>query len=312
MLYSPHTNVSRSGGTSHWTFLSPFPSIYTYTTTDFYFINVLLFSVLVFLVSIDSKFKIWWTPSNYIQFGSLMQFTLKIYHFYWHSFAALLYSFSSAGVVIVSTLEAVRRPKGAHLNQGGKNDKRKHYASLNDITYTALLSSVIENNFKITQRMASCEFSNTFKFRSILRHLMLILYSQSKQTGKAAFLHSELEQILWRQIRSFMKEEKLMHKALLGSQNLGRKTDVHYTKPSQPGVPVGASEQDQPPAYVLTTLSPLELSVPGESWITSMTLHEVCSVPAKAVEDWKQRAFALSGWQSSSFQPQCTFTGGKS
>lgn len=63
-----------------------------------------------------------------------MQFISKIYHFHWHSFMASLYSFSSAGVVIFSTQESVRQLKGAHLNQKGEDDKRKHYASLDDIT----------------------------------------------------------------------------------------------------------------------------------------------------------------------------------
>lgn len=68
-----------------------------------------------------------------------MQFISKIYHFHWHSFVASLYSLST-GVVIFSTQESVRQLKGAHLNQKGRgNDKRKHYASLDDITDTAAL-----------------------------------------------------------------------------------------------------------------------------------------------------------------------------
>lgn len=68
-----------------------------------------------------------------------MQFILKIYHFHWHSLVASLHSFSSAGAVIVSPQGSARLLKGAHLNQRGENDKRKHYASLNDITDTAVL-----------------------------------------------------------------------------------------------------------------------------------------------------------------------------
>lgn len=101
----------------------------------------------------------------------------------WHGYSV------STGSVIAKHSGICQSSQGCP-SQSKYDDKGKHYASLNYITDAGVLQSIIENNFKITQKWPPVNFLTSSNSDWVFKTFNDFIIEIIQSARKAAFLHS--------------------------------------------------------------------------------------------------------------------------